>query len=682
MTKNYRRDIDSLRAVSVLFVILFHFKLPYFEGGYLGVDIFFVISGFLITKIILKDIQNNSFKIKSFYLRRVRRIIPLVLFVTFTSTIFAYYFFFPSELKEYLKSLLSVNLFVSNFWYDSKGGYFGAALDNNPLIHFWSLSVEEQFYLFYPIIIFFFYKKKMINNFSTLIIITTLFSFSLSQFGGNLKFRYPFFESQFDFFSMPKFAFYSTVTRAWEILIGCTAAIYQSDLNKKFTQKKMIINLSFLLLIFSFFLFNEATPHPSLFTLFPILFTVLILVFNENNISNNKILNSKFLSYIGLISFSLYLWHQPILSFAKLYNIIELDFYSKFFIFLLLFPVSFISWKYIEKPFRNKKKINNNQLAGSLFIFISFFLVIIYFTNDKIKSFDNDLVKILEQGNNYEKKYFDNCTTIPKNYIKVENACVIGKKNKNIKHAIIGDSHAAALADAFDHKFRENGISAYLFTINGCPLTLNLYNYFDKRFKCKKYYKELIEFLDKNKQINKIILHSRWGFYTSGKRFNNFEGGIEIGKDSLFIRQEKDFVLNKSDKTNIVLNEIKDFIEKISNDREIFIISSVPEVGLDVPNVVARSLKFNKSEKTKNFTTSLDVYLNRQFYINKIFDQLSKRKNIKVFNSNEVFCQKRLKRCNFTIDNKPLYFDDDHLNQIGSKILIDKFITKVNYLKK
>ena len=133
MTKNYRRDIDSLRAVSVLFVILFHFKLPYFEGGYLGVDIFFVISGFLITKIILKDIHNESFKIKIFYLRRVRRIIPLVLFVTFSSTIFAYYFFFPSELKEYLESLLSVNLFISNFWYDSKGGYFGAALDNNPL---------------------------------------------------------------------------------------------------------------------------------------------------------------------------------------------------------------------------------------------------------------------------------------------------------------------------------------------------------------------------------------------------------------------------------------------------------------------------------------------------------------------------------------------------------------------
>lgn len=681
MTKSYRRDIDSLRAISVLFVIFFHLNLPYFEGGFLGVDIFFVISGFLITKIILNDISSNSFSVKNFYLRRVRRIIPLVLFVTFVSTIFANYLFFPDEFIVYLQSLFSVNLFVSNFWYDLKGGYFGPALNNNPLVHFWSLSVEEQFYLFYPVIIFFFYKKKFINSFSILILMIIFLSFSLSQFGGNFKFRYPFIENQFDFFSTPSFAFYNTATRAWEILIGCYAAIHADDLSKKFSRKKLTVNISFFCLIISFFLFDENVPHPSFFTFFLILFTVLILICNEKNSSENKILNSKFLSYIGLISFSLYLWHQPILIFAKLYNIIELNFSYKFLIFLILFPLSFFSWKYIERPFRNKKIINNNHLIISLCVFVGFFLVFINFTFNNMKKSENEFVKIYNDGKNYEKKYFLNCTTLPQKYIKPENACIIGKKDENIKHAIIGDSHATALADGFDSIFRKKNISAYLFTINGCPVSLNLYNYLDKRFECKKYFSELIEFLNMNKQIDTIILHSRWGFYTSGERFSNNEGGKESGKDTIFLRKERDISLNRSKRTKIIVNEIKSFIENISENRKIFIISSIPEVGLDVPVTVARSIKFNKLEKTKNFTTSLDVYIKRQLNIDKAFETLANKKNVKVFDSAQVFCEKSSKRCNFTNANKPLYFDDDHLNFRGSSILIDNFISEVDYFK-
>ncbi len=148
MIKNYRRDIDSLRAISVLFVIFFHLKLPYFEGGYLGVDIFFVISGFLITKIILQDLDDKKFTIKNFYLRRIRRIIPLVLFVTFVSLIFAYLIFFPKEFNDFLKSIFFINLFISNIWYGSKGGYFGPCLSRIHLYIFGVYQLRSNFTYF------------------------------------------------------------------------------------------------------------------------------------------------------------------------------------------------------------------------------------------------------------------------------------------------------------------------------------------------------------------------------------------------------------------------------------------------------------------------------------------------------------------------------------------------------
>ena len=675
MIKNYRRDIDSLRAISVLFVIFFHLKTPFFQGGFLGVDIFFVISGFLITKIILKDLSENKFTIKNFYLRRIRRILPLVLFVTLITSILAYLFFFPYEFKEYFKNLLSVNLFVSNFWYQTKGGYFGPELEVNPLIHFWSLSVEEQFYLFYPILLIFFLKKNIFKFFYPLLLIIIIFSFSVSQFGGNLKFNYPYFEKEFDFFSIPQFAFYSTISRAWEILLGCAAALYSNKVGNNFIYKKYIVNFSLISLFASLFLFNEDIPHPSLITLFPILFTILILIFNEDNISKNKILNSKILSSIGLVSFSLYLWHQPVFIYAKLYNIVEPSFYYKCFLFFIIFPISYLSWKFIEQPFRNRNIINNKILFQSLLSVFIIILISVFYLNFKSSSFDPKLQKIVNEKDNYEKKYFDNCTTIPKKYIKPINACIIGDKDKKVvEFAIIGDSHAAALAGSFDNYFSKKGISSYLFTINGCPLSSNLYNYYDKRFTCKKYYKELTKFIKKNKNIKKIILHSRWGFYSSGERFNNLEGGKEEGKNSLFIKNEKNLLLNKKQKEKIVNDEIKYFISNLSNDRKIYVISSIPEVGFQVPTTLARSIKFNKSKKLNKYTTSYDVYASRQKSINNTFKILENENKILLFDSSKVFCNIINKRCNYTLKEKPLYFDDDHLNRTGSEILIKSFL--------
>lgn len=676
MMKTYRRDIDALRAISVIFVIFFHVKLPFFESGFLGVDIFFVISGFLITKIIIEDIKLKKFSISHFYLRRVRRIIPLVLTVSISSYFIAYFILFPDELSQFKTNLFYVNTFVSNFWYYFKGSYFSPITDSDPLIHFWSLSVEEQYYLFYPLLFIFFFKKKNNKTVVSIILFLTLLSLILSQFGGNLKYKYPFIEEDFKFFSIPEFAFYSTFTRAWEILLGCMSAIYASN-NPRIKNQKLLVNISFYLLIIFFFIVKKGFPHPSILTLIPILFTSIILIYNNNNISNNFFLNSKLLSSIGLISFSLYLWHQPIFVFFNKYNILETGYFLKFTILFFIFLISYISWKFIEKPFRNKNIVNNKNLFSFIFITILIFPSLIFISGDNKSVFKNNELSILDFKNNYEKKYFDDCTVMPKNYIKPENACIIGDKSqKKVEYAIIGDSHAATLAAAFDKEFKKINKSSYLFTINGCPITPELYNHKDNRFKCKKYYEDLRKFLMKNKSIKNLILHTRWSFYVSGKRFNNREGGKEEGKDTVFINNEKDLLISEKLRQKLVVDKTLKFINELSNNKNILILTSVPEVGFDVPSTIARGIKFKKVKELNDFTTSFEVYKFRQNLIETGFNELKFNKKFYIFDTSSVFCQNN-NRCIYSIDNVPLYFDDDHLNIKGANLMVEKLFIEI-----
>jgi len=175
----YRKDIDCLRGYSVLAVILYHFKIKYFEGGYIGVDIFFVISGYLITAIIIKDIRSNSFSFLNFYERRIRRLLPALLVVLALTATLNYSYFTGDENINFFKSILSVILFYSNYWFYKSGSYFEPINENNPLFHLWSLSVEEQFYLAFPVIFIFFYKKKLLKIF----ILFFLLSFFLANNG-------------------------------------------------------------------------------------------------------------------------------------------------------------------------------------------------------------------------------------------------------------------------------------------------------------------------------------------------------------------------------------------------------------------------------------------------------------------------------------------------------------------
>ena len=361
----YRREIDGLRAVAVIPVMFFHAGFSFFDGGYIGVDIFFVISGFLITSIILNDLKNNKFELIHFYTRRARRILPALFFVILFSISISYFFLLPNELYKFGNSIIAVCLFASNFLFWSESGYFNLDSELKPLLHTWSLSIEEQYYIFFPIFMLIIWKYFKPYIFQSLLFVSAL-SLAIMIW--------------VDFLSPNNTVlFYMLPFRAWELLAGALIAFYTNNKNnnfKKYFLNQIFSTLGLILILVSIFIFDKNTPYPSLYTFLPVLGTVLIIIFTEKKTFVSKILCQKILVKIGLISYSIYLWHQPLLAFAKYrfhHFISEIELLI---ICIVSIVISFFSWKYIENPFRYNKNIFSKNIftfsISSILVFICF----------------------------------------------------------------------------------------------------------------------------------------------------------------------------------------------------------------------------------------------------------------------------------------------------------------------
>ena len=340
----YRAEIDGLRAIAVIPVILFHAGLSIFSGGFVGVDVFFVISGYLITAIILEDIEKDRFSIVNFYERRARRILPALLFVMLVCIPFAWLWMLPSQIKNLSQSFLAVSLFSSNvlFWLESS--YFAAASENKPLLHTWSLAVEEQYYLVFPLFLSLAWRYGRNKVFWSITFIAAL-SLLLSEWGWRNR---------------PTANFYLAPTRAWELLAGSIAALI---VQKHGTRSSNLFSLIGLLaIVFAILFFNKSTPFPSLYTLVPVIGTVFVILYAKKGTWAATLLSTKVFVGIGLISYSAYLWHQPLFAFAR---IRLLDPSQAIFIALSLVSLclAVFSWKYVEQPLRSKKTQNSSQIV-------------------------------------------------------------------------------------------------------------------------------------------------------------------------------------------------------------------------------------------------------------------------------------------------------------------------------
>jgi len=363
----YRPEIDGLRAVAVLPVILFHAGFEWFSGGFVGVDVFFVISGYLITTIIINEMEDSKFSILKFYERRARRILPALFFLMMLSTPLAIYSLTPYSLKEFGQSLLSTSTFSSNILFFLKSGYFETASEFKPLIHTWSLAVEEQFYILFPIFLMLTASWKRQFMFYTLIFLF-LSSLALAHWGTAHSRSESFISASF--FLLPM--------RGWELLLGVAAAFYLQNPKKNHTHifNQLLSGLGFALITISIFKYDEQTPFPSIYTLAPTLGTLLIILTATKDTLIYKILSNKTIVFLGLISYSTYLWHQPIFVFSRQLILGEISQHFYLFLSLISILMGYLSWRWIEKPFRDRQRFSQETIFSLSVLFIMLFSLI------------------------------------------------------------------------------------------------------------------------------------------------------------------------------------------------------------------------------------------------------------------------------------------------------------------
>jgi peptidoglycan/LPS O-acetylase OafA/YrhL len=344
-TIEYRPDIDGLRALAVLLVVAFHYYPNWIEGskfiqgGFIGVDIFFVISGYLITSIIFYGIRNHSFSIKEFYAKRIRRIFPALLAMLTSVFLFGWYVMLPNEFSLLAKHILGGIGFSSNFVLSNEVGYFDDAIDVKPLLHLWSLGIEEQFYIFWPALLMLIFSNKLL----ALIIIFCTVSFFLN-----------FFLVQSD----PTLVFYSTFTRAWELILGGIIAAFNLVTNNKCYLKNFyLVNLisfiGILFILYSVLYLNGKVAFPYYYGLIPTLGACLVIISGKQALINNYFLSNRLLVYIGLISFPLYLWHWPLLVLYKIsFNLDTVSFTARIILVIISFVLASLTYHLIEIPIR------------------------------------------------------------------------------------------------------------------------------------------------------------------------------------------------------------------------------------------------------------------------------------------------------------------------------------------
>lgn len=364
----YRKEIDGLRALAVLPVILFHAGISGFSGGFVGVDIFFVISGYLITSIIIGELETGDFTLAGFYERRARRILPALFFVMLVTLPFAWWLLLPHELVAFGRSIIAVTVFASNILFWQESDYFATDSELVPLLHTWSLAVEEQYYVIFPVLLLVCWKLGL--RWVTAIIATIgAISLGLAEWGWR-------HDASANFYLLP--------SRAWELMAGAGCALYLGHNSQPGGAVSQWLSLSGLgLLLLSVFWLDDTIPFPSLYAILPVLGTVLIILFAHQNNWTGKLLSLPVFVGIGLISYSAYLWHQPMFAFARLYYIEEPPLLIMLVLATLAFVLALISWRFVERPFRQKQNFSRKQiflmsLAGSIAFIVAALLLITF----------------------------------------------------------------------------------------------------------------------------------------------------------------------------------------------------------------------------------------------------------------------------------------------------------------
>ena len=644
----YRAEIDGLRALAVLPVILFHAGFEWFSGGFVGVDVFFVISGYLITTIIISEMAEGKFSIVNFYERRARRILPALFFVMAACLPFAWLWLAPNDLKDFGQSLVAVSTFSSNilFWFES--GYFDTAAELKPLLHTWSLAVEEQYYILFPIFLMLTWRLD-IKWVLILLSVVFLLSLGVAQWGAYYK---------------PSATFFLLPTRGWELLVGVFAAFY---LKHNTHLKSHIVNqalslLGFGMIIYSIIAFDETTPFPSLYALVPTIGTGLLILCAVPKTYVHKLLSLKFIVGIGLISYSAYLWHQPLLAFARHRLLGEVSELILIALCLISLVMAWFSWKFVEAPFRNRKTLTRKKVF--LFSIVCMVLFSSLGISMHLKNGYEDRVNFSEElANSFRRPSLENCFNTPFNHSAEEWGCILGRSEGEINIIFFGDSHSLSLKTLIDQKTKEKDVKVFYTGSSGCLPFLGIYPKRNDQYEnnCNLLNERIFE-LAKSNDVDGIILSARWSYYTYGDY--GFNGGVLISNSP-----EGPFSLQHSIDT--FTSALEDTVNNYNSiDVPIHLITQPPHQKYPPQSVYFLSAKGMGSVESLSVRRSDFDRLN-EIPINAFYKYESK---INIYNITDLFCDEYV--CLIGERDRSFYFDDDHLGTYGA-LKLEKVIEKI-----
>jgi peptidoglycan/LPS O-acetylase OafA/YrhL len=646
---SYRPDIDGLRAVAVLTVVIFHFFPNLIPGGFIGVDVFFVISGYLISKIIFVQLGNGNFNILEFYFRRIKRIFPALIITLIICFAIGWFSLTGNEFKELGKYTAAGAAFISNLILWSDVGYFDTLANSKPLLNLWTLAIEEQFYIVWPLILLIAWKKNF--NFFKLIIFLLLSSFFLNI-------AYHKYDTVLDF--------YSPQTRFWELLSGCLLAYLSLNKNEVFSKIKILKYLTepnkkiqvvqlnpffcnmmsvfgFILLFWGFFKISPNYNFPGFFALIPVVGGSLLIGAGSNALINRHILANKIFVYIGLISYPIYLLHWPLLTFAKILKGSDLNQIESISLILVVVILSWLIYVFVEKPIR----IGNKGKGTVFFLILIMTLMgsiglLTYYQNGFPQRYLNDVNSQNVREWRLAGDGVSDCSQLLK---ETESSFCATTANPTI--AIVGDSHAGALFYGITHNTRNlNYRRAVIYGAGACQPSLGV----ESRSGCDKQLRIALDEIVKS-DISTVIIT---GYYAFIDKHDSDEA--------------REFLEGFLKTINLLQENNKKVVFLIDNPT----LQKTPEVCIKKLWLRSRFTAYPKFCKglEKSDMRDQTEYL-------KLIDELkSKTKKVLFIDPKEVLCPN--KKCALYSDGLMLYSDYSHLSIYGSTLIANDIVHKLS----
>lgn len=632
----YRPEIDGLRAFAVVPVVLYHAGVGYFPGGFVGVDIFFVISGYLISRIILDGIEAGVFSFTDFYERRIRRILPALFVVIFCTLVVGCLVALPLQIKSTANSAIAALFSVSNFFFWLQSGYFAPAAELVPLLHTWSLGVEEQFYIFFPI----------------LLLVLSRLQVSTRQVLA-IAFLPLFLAAAWLSYHKPSFAFYLLPARAWELILGAILATHIIPIPKHRLVRGVLSSAGLILIVLSLFLIDSRDVFPGFWAIMPCLGAALVINFARDDTLAQQILSLRPLVFIGLISYSLYLWHWPVLtSFRMVLADLHLPTLWAICAITLSFVLATLTWRFVEIPFRDRRRLTGRHVSlilGSAMA-VLFCTVTLSIASDGFPGrMDLRTLAMMKASTDIDP-LTPKCEAFEKSGRAGE--CTFGPPSLPVSYVIIGDSHAAAIRAALEHSALFSGQRGALWWRGACPLIEGARKIPSQdNDDCADFRMRTFAALAASPEITQVILAGRWTPLLTGV-------APEIGGSyRTYLSDEMSKELSPAETDRVFERSMVRTLEKIlAMKKQVILLGSIAEAGFDVSEMLAlASLNGRQKENT--------LHRSRVSAENSKSDDVFRRV---VANRNQVtfvsiwdmFCANE---CALVSDGVPLYRDDDHI---------------------